>query len=943
MSSCHWQMENPLIQPALSLLRYTASGSQSSQTGARPPSSCKPSAPFSFVSPPIVPALPPGGGPLAPFEAVLLQAGYYHWHAVSTFGSTKDPDDLNHEHSLRVWRIPTLVSLQQPRRVVNLARTDVRARSTNNNFPSSEIGIPPVTCAQLEVNNSFPHRQHDVDATHELLLIPAQGLHLGDRSLTSLFNVHTPNMTTTIVSAPGTPPDLAGDRSSKASSYSSTFSSPDGLDSDTTNFEEIGLEDDKEPTPRICTHTHQISMQSLGSQQDLIQSKEPELRGPKPSLPQLKTQPKTLGWRNDPARSPIDLPSLGMKKRGFTSQESLYPLNSARTRSSSPANRRVVTSIPNASLSAGGLRPGSHASSSLGLPARRASWQPHRKTVKELEAEYHDSDDDLPDDASLWNVPVSPFPSGTRSHRSSFRGSPDRDQVAHSPRPIPLAHAKTAPDTPPRTTLHSQTLPKHRGVAARARSLNPSRSNPSSPRGLGHMPPGRTKSWNFAMADLSEEARIISEALAYHAESMAQEAYGSPQGGSSRESLETPVEHVSRKKSPIQLPPIQKSTLDFMPISKEKEAVLSRTRPPWLPPKDPKEERRHLKEYQRMMAASLGAEKKQRTKVQAQQCAKDDTRESLKRIWHYYVAESTDVATIDQRVNSLCWRGITPSLRGQVWQKALGNPLALTRQSYEKALERAKEIKARPRDQLDQDDKSMERWFVDIERDAETAFPELHLFQRDGPLWRDLIDLCEAYACYRSDVGYIYGIQLIAALLLLQSPTPADAFILLATLLNRPLPVAFQTNDTVATGRTYKSAISTLKIKFPRLHEYLFDSMDQGGLGFTAEEVFEPMLRTVFSNGLDVDRLCRVWDVWVFEGDRTLVRAAVAILGCLQSQIFDVRGNHDLKKRNVQEMLGWGPFNRLPQSGHWNLQALGSEDKFMDEVQLAGMLDYTGR
>ncbi|EXJ79002.1 hypothetical protein A1O3_08503 [Capronia epimyces CBS 606.96] len=748
-------------------------------------------------------------------------------------------------------------------------------------------------------------------------------------------------MTTTATSAPGSPPDLAGDRSSKASSYSSTFSSPDGLDSDTTNFEEIGLEDDKHAAT-ISYHARDISVQSFGSQHELMRSRESGLREKKPTLPQLQTHGRALGYRHDSAPPKTVGSRMMMLKRGFTSQETFYPLGNIRPRSSSPPNRRILASASTTSLSAGGLRPISQSpASSLGVPARRASWQPHRKTVKELEAEYDDSDDELPEDASLWNVPVSPFPSGTRSHRSSLRGSPERDGIAHSPRPIPLAHAKTAPETPPRPTLHSQTLPKHRGSSSRAVTLNPSVSKPLSPRSANRVSPGRTKSWNFVMADLSEEARIISEALEYHAESMGQEARENLQGGSWPESMETRIDRAPRR-SPIQLPPIQKSTLDFMPISKEKEAVLSRTRPSWLPPKDPKEERRHLEEYKRMMAASMGTEKKRRTKLQALQCGKDDARDSLNRIWHYFVAETTDLATIDKRVNSLCWRGISPNIRGKVWQRALGNPLGLTSQSYEKALHRAKEIKKRPTEELDQNDKSMEGWFVDIERDAETAFPALHLFQRNGPLWQDLIDLCEAYACYRSDVGYVYGIQLIAALLLLQLPTPADAFVLLANCLNRPVPLAFQSNDLSVTGRTYNHAVSTLGIKFPRLHEYLFGSMEQGGLGFTAEEVFEPMFRTIFSNGLDVDRLCRLWDVWVFEGDQTLVRAAVAILGSLQSQLFGVRGDVDLKRRNIQEMLGWGPFNRQPHSGHWNFSALGSEDEFMEVVRVAGTLDYTG-
>jgi hypothetical protein len=445
------------------------------------------------------------------------------------------------------------------------------------------------------------------------------------------------------------------------------------------------------------------------------------------------------------------------------------------------------------------------------------------------------------------------------------------------------------------------------------------------------------------MADLSEEARIITETLEYHAESKQQDRVESLRGGSSRESLETVSDGKSTRSSSIQLPPIQKSNLDFMPISKQKEAILSRTRPSWLPPKDPKEERRHLKEYQRMMAASIEAEKKRSTKLQVQQCTESDTRESLNRIWQYYVEESTDITTIDKRVNDLCWRGISPNIRGKAWQRRIENSLGLSLKSYDRALQRAKEIKKLPIDQLDRNTKSMERWFVDIERDAETAFPELNLFQRNAPLWQDLVDVCEAYACYRSDVGYFYGIQLIAALLLLQLPTPGEAFILLANCLNRPTPLAFQTNDSPTTGRAYNHAISTLGVKFPRLHEYLFGSMEQGGLGFSGEEVFEPMFRTIFSNGLDVDRLCRLWDIWVFEGDRTLIQAAVGVLGSLQTQLFDIRGSTDLKRRNIQEMLGWGPFNRQPQSGHWNLHTLGDEERFVEEIRLAGTLDYTGK
>jgi len=258
------------------------------------------------------------------------------------------------------------------------------------------------------------------------------------------------------------------------------------------------------------------------------------------------------------------------------------------------------------------------------------------------------------------------------------------------------------------------------------------------------------------------------------------------------------------------------------------------------------------------------------------------------------------------------------------------------------ALERVREIKLTPVERLTEQDKIMQAWFTDIERDAETAFPDLSIFKENGPQRQDLINVCEAYATYRGDIGYIYGMQLVAALILVQVPDPGEAFILLANCYNKAMPLAFQTEDLAATSRAFGKVKAVLEVKFPRLHSYLFHGQEDGGLGFTGEELFFPMLRTLFANGLDLDRLCRVWDIWVFEGDRYLVRTAVALLGGLQKQIFDLQGDVHLRRRNIQEMLGWGPFGRSP-SGYWNLDALGTDDAFVEEVRAAGRLDCAGR
>jgi len=121
-------------------------------------------------------------------------------------------------------------------------------------------------------------------------------------------------------------------------------------------------------------------------------------------------------------------------------------------------------------------------------------------------------------------------------------------------------------------------------------------------------PNTRTKSWNIALSELSEDAKSLTEAFENHAVVAEQKHEKAVQSG---EPVVRPsIEKMSRAKtSTFELPPLRINNvmIDPLPISKEKEKVLSRTRPSWLPPKNQKEEKKHLKEYQRMMEFSLEA------------------------------------------------------------------------------------------------------------------------------------------------------------------------------------------------------------------------------------------------------------------------------------------------------------------------------------------------
>ena len=157
------------------------------------------------------------------------------------------------------------------------------------------------------------------------------------------------------------------------------------------------------------------------------------------------------------------------------------------------------------------------------------------------------------------------------------------------------------------------------------------------------------------------------------------------------------------------------------------------------------------------MELTSSSERRRAAKVADTQCAKDDTKSALLRIWEEHVLPNWDQVIREPRTRELWWRGVAPKSRARVWQKAIGNDLALTEVTYTKALQRAKDTEARIAKAASEEPCKEKAWFDAIRRDVKTTFPELHIFQPGGPLYDDLVDVLMAYSMYRSDVGYSHG------------------------------------------------------------------------------------------------------------------------------------------------------------------------------------------
>ena len=730
--------------------------------------------------------------------------------------------------------------------------------------------------------------------------------------------------------APSSPPDLSYSKSSKSSSSS--------VDSDSS---------DEDGSVVQSSHCDDVSVSGRNSIEDrnLKPESRPTLKRPPPrsatTIDGSRRVSPPLGLReNRPPnlRSPfhgvlrdqsLNLPAGRGIRRGFTtpSAPSLIMHSSPKTSSRSPSPTKPFMQngvsvspqmLANATprLSVDGRMPVSPNNTQF---ARRQSWQPGRKSVKELEAECNDEDEEVPDDAVLQNVPISPMPGQARHSRSATPSPQRRTSYTnlHSANVPKNAKRPSAPTILPNGQYGTPRSPRH----SKMPPLTHSMTMPALPGESLHRKQ-RSKSWT---EDLNEEAKHLSAALEEFVDRQSMEKTGSG-ANSAASSPPRPSHTITRSKTSFpELQPVQRGSvmMDPLPMSKEKEAALSRTRPSWLPPKDPKEDQKHMREWGQMMARAAENEKKRALREREAEENKEELKDSLARIWDQHVMPNWDAVIKEPRTRELWWRGVTPRSRGMVWKKAIGNDLELSESSFDAALQRVATFEDKIAEMPAEERNSSKEaaWFDAIARDVLVACPEITAPEERAPFQNALWDVLKAYAMYRSDVGYVYGSHLVAAILCLHL-RPVDAFVALANLLNRPLPLAFLVNDTAAMTRTYELVLSTLKYKFTKLHDHL----TAASTGLKPEDYLDPIFQCLFAFHLPTEHVSRIWDIFVFEGDKALIRAAVAVLGQLERSLYGTRNE-------ILDIVSWRAEKRCD---------VGSEEEFIKAVRDAGKVESKG-
>ncbi|KAL3187543.1 hypothetical protein MRX96_025050 [Rhipicephalus microplus] len=319
--------------------------------------------------------------------------------------------------------------------------------------------------------------------------------------------------------------------------------------------------------------------------------------------------------------------------------------------------------------------------------------------------------------------------------------------------------------------------------------------------------------------------------------------------------------------------PSKQSTDGCVPSSTT--ALILEKRPSNLPAKNPEEEQKHKQEYEEMVKAARKKELKDaraRKKQMEQQWKQEEQLAQATRIWVSELLPCWEVARSQRRTRDLWWQGLPPSVRGRVWKLAIGNDLNITSELYEICASRSRKIwrsEAVPEEPSALHTREQSAHLIRL--DVSRTFPQLGIFQESGPYFDVLHVILGAYVVYRPDIGYVQGMSFLAAMLLLNLEV-ADAFICFANLLNRPCQLAFFRVDQPQMTAYYTLYDDFFRENLPKLYAHFKKH------NLTSDLYLVDWIYTLYSRSLPLDVACRVWDVFLRDGEEFLFRSALGIL-----------------------------------------------------------------
>ena len=315
-------------------------------------------------------------------------------------------------------------------------------------------------------------------------------------------------------------------------------------------------------------------------------------------------------------------------------------------------------------------------------------------------------------------------------------------------------------------------------------------------------------------------------------------------------------------------------------VASSTSGLILENRPPHLPAKTEEEEKKHKLEYEELIKEAkkreIREEKMKKKIIQKQQKQEELVIESIK-LWVNEILPNWNKVKDSKKTREIWWKGIPSCVREHVWSLAIGNELNISNQLYEICVRRSKE-KIWTKENCDGNGESAADL---IKLDVSRTFPQLGLFQENGPYNQALRTLLGAYVTHRPDIGYVQGMSFLAAMLLLNMDH-RYAFISFANLINNQLLLSFFRVDQTLMNAYYQSYEEFFKENLPKLYNHFSKN------NLTPDLYLVDYIYTLFSRSLPLDISSRIWDLFLRDGDELLFRAALGILSMYQDALLQL-------------------------------------------------------
>ena len=217
--------------------------------------------------------------------------------------------------------------------------------------------------------------------------------------------------------------------------------------------------------------------------------------------------------------------------------------------------------------------------------------------------------------------------------------------------------------------------------------------------------------------------------------------------------------------------------------------------------------------------------------------------------------------------------GVPPDLRKDIWSILVPNSQNITEKMFQMFWANANVLEAEvSKDHNGESEPIFRESYTTIIKDLNRTYAE-HPWFKEGDKWHVPVkNVLMAFSLYRPDIGYVQGLNYIAANIYYYVKNEFQTFVILANLLLREtMLTTFYQFDMENVQIVFDTYLTLMKAKMPHFYEVHESHFIQCSM-----YLFEYVI-SLYSNNVDFEMSSRLWDNILFHGEYYVIKVALAI------------------------------------------------------------------